>query len=264
MCFVKFEQKPQTFDGIEIDVQDYFVQFEAVSQWNHWSELEKASQLVISLRGEARTILRLLTQAQLESYFFLKNLLLQRFNPKERIAFHKFQLRNCQILANESMVEFGHRFKLLGHRAYPNNFHEMQPYFLHIYECCLEAEMAKFVHFKHPQSLDHAISLAIEFESFILTEKPPVIYRKVGMHKGKGFRKWVKRRRKPKLCFFCSKPNHVRAKCPERRLKVSKVSGNKVKNVTTRIFKSNYSEPVLCVTCGCVRVSSILECKVRN
>ena len=93
---IRFEQQPCTFDGVSTNVQDYFVHFEAVSTWNNWSPAEMACQLIINLRGEAQTILRFLKQNQLQDFQYLKNSLFQRFNPKERTAYFKFELKTVR------------------------------------------------------------------------------------------------------------------------------------------------------------------------
>ncbi|VDI40757.1 Hypothetical predicted protein [Mytilus galloprovincialis] len=226
---IKFEQKPCTFDGVSADVQDYFIQFEAVSLWNNWNFSEMALQLVINLREEARTILPLLTPTQLQSYDFLKSLLMKRFNPKERIAFLKFQLNSCTILQDESVFDFGHGFKLLCHRAYPDHFHSMQSYFMDLFIGKLEKEMGKFVHFKYPATFDDVIFLGTEFESFNLTIEPveceieeseeslDLSCLKSGFNQiFKVLKKLVYRKFKVKKCFNCSVVGHIRANCPNK------------------------------------------------
>ncbi|VDI43252.1 Hypothetical predicted protein [Mytilus galloprovincialis] len=190
-----------------------------------------ALQLVINLREEARTILRLLTPVQLQSYSFLKRLLMQRFNPKERILFNKFQLKNCTILQDESVFDFGHRLKLLCHRAYPDNFHSMEPFGMDIFIDKLEKEMGEFVRFKHPATFDDAIFLATEFESFKLTVEPVECEIKESEESldfsclKSGFdqivkvqllKKLVYRKFKVKKCFNCSVVGHIRANCPNK------------------------------------------------
>ena len=168
---IRFEEKPCTFDGVSVDVCDYFVQFETVSLWNKWTKFEMACQLVMNLRGEAQTVLRFLSTSQLQSFDILKQILKQRFNPIEREAFFKVELKTCQIKENESIFEFGQRFKVLAYKAYPDNYFDLDLYFTDLFIASLNSEMAKFVVFKHPSSLDEAISLALEYETFCRTSK---------------------------------------------------------------------------------------------
>ena len=194
-----------------------------------------ACQLIINLRGEAQTLLRFLKPNQLSDFEYLKNLLFQRFNPQERAAYFKFELKTCSVKSNENMVDFGHRFKTLCHKAHPDIFHELDSYFIDLFVTSLEKEMSKFVYFKHPKSLDETINFAVEYESFSLANS------KVQLEQSEtrddcvisclksGFdqivevvKKFVKRRKpKVKKCFKCCEKGHVRAKCPNKVFKPS-------------------------------------------
>lgn len=50
------EKEPDKFDGKSVEWQDYEKHFEQVALWNGWSEREKATQLVMSLRGVAERL----------------------------------------------------------------------------------------------------------------------------------------------------------------------------------------------------------------
>ena len=227
---IRFEQQPCTFDGVSTNVHDYFIHFEAVSSWNNWSMSEMACQLIINLRGEAQTLLRFLKQNQLKDFEYLKNLLFQRFNPQERSAYFKFELKTCSVRLNENMIDFGHRFKTLCHKAHPDLFHELDSYFIDLFVTSLEKEMSKFVHFNHPKSLDEAIRFAVEFESFSLAngeikfdqceakDDCIVTCLKSGFEKiAEAVKKFVKKRKpKVKKCFKCCEKGHVRARCPNK------------------------------------------------
>ena len=238
---IRFEQQPCTFDGVSTDVHDYFVHFEAVSLWNKWSPDEMACQLVINLRGEAQTILRFLKRNQLKDFDYLKCLLLQRFNPKERHAYFKFELKMCEVKPGENMIDFGQRFKILCHKAHPDSFHKLDSYryFTDLFISSLDKEMARFVYFKFPKSLDEAISFAVEYESFVMAnsevqfEKPESEDDCVVSCLKSGFEKIVsavkmfvlkRRKRKVKRCFKCSEKGHIRASCSHDSRKISEPS----------------------------------------
>ena len=230
---IRFEEKPCLFDGISIDITDYFVHFETVSLWNQWNEFEMACQLIMNLRGDAQTILRFLKRPQLYDYDCLKNVLIQRFNPKERVAYFKFQLRVCSLKENETISDFGQRFKILAHKAYPDNFSDLDSYFTDLFTSCLNIEMAKFVTFKHPHSLDEALSLAIEYEAVHFSGDREIIDETESLDCCKTVhnsfeilinilrrRLRSRRKRKPKRCFKCHQLGHVRSKCPNMSFRV--------------------------------------------
>ncbi|VDI15004.1 Hypothetical predicted protein [Mytilus galloprovincialis] len=229
---IRFEEKPCLFDGISIDITDYFVHFETVSLWNQKNEFEMACQLIMNLRGDALTILRFLKRPQLYDYDCLKNVLIQRFNPKERVAYFKFQLRVCSLKENETISEFGQRFKILAHKAYPDNFSDFDSYFTDLFTSCLNIDMAKFVTFKHPHSLDEALSLAFEYEAVHFSGDPETTDESESsvccntVHKNfetliSILRRRLRSRRKRKLkrCFKCHQSGHVRSKCPNMSIK---------------------------------------------
>ena len=139
------------------------------------------------------------------------------------------------------MSDFGHRFKLLCHKAHPDLFHELDSYFIDIFENALDKEMSKFVHFKHPKTLDEAINLAVDFESYMLAtdeiEIKPVESESESVISclKSGFDKIVKvvqqlvlKRRKPKVkkCFRCLEKGHIRSKCPNSALKQTKTDNS--------------------------------------
>ena len=162
---LRYEEKPCHFAGTSIDVVDYFVHFETVSFWNGWSEIEKACQLIINMRGEAQTILRFLSDSQKKDFDYLKNLLVQKFNPKERVAYFKVELQRCCKQERESVSKFGNRLKKLAFKAYEDSFHDLDVYIVDLFISKLDTDMGKFIQFKHPASLDIAISFALEFET---------------------------------------------------------------------------------------------------
>ncbi|VDI55831.1 Hypothetical predicted protein [Mytilus galloprovincialis] len=224
---IRFEEKPCLFDGISIDITDYFVHFQTVSLWNQWNEFEMACQLIMnSVRGDAQTILRFLKRPQLYDYYCLKNVLIQRFNPKERVAYFKFQLRVCSLKENETISEFGQRFKILAHKAYLDNFSDLDEYFTDLFTSCLNIEMAKFVTFKHPHSLDEALLLAIEYEAVHFSGDPETTDESESLdccktvHNSFEILINILIKHKPKRCFKCHQSGHVRSKCPNMSIKV--------------------------------------------
>lgn len=64
--------------------RDYIIHFEQVSELNGWSDKEKAQQLVMSQRGDARKVREDLPQDVYLICFALKSLRGKIFDPPER------------------------------------------------------------------------------------------------------------------------------------------------------------------------------------
>ncbi|XP_069114378.1 uncharacterized protein [Argopecten irradians] len=170
------ERHPDTFDGQSCDWQDYIVHFEQVAAWNGWTDIEKAQQLSISLKGTAQKLLSNLTVGELSDYQSIKQCLTQRFNPKERSVAHRFTFRERKQGKDETASDFGYDLRRTALLAYPEI-----PY--HYLECQVvdqfvnglhNFEMRKKVIFSHPSTLDEAISSAVEYEAVTCnsTKKP--------------------------------------------------------------------------------------------
>ncbi|XP_033758158.1 paraneoplastic antigen Ma3-like [Pecten maximus] len=175
------QKDPQTYDG-STDFNDYIIHFEQVSNWNHWGNYEKAQQLAMSLRGAAQKILADLTMSQLGNYAQIKDILAERFAPPGRENAYRCQLKNRSYKEKESINSYGLELRRLAALSFP----DMSPkarevniidQFIHGLR---SHEMKKHVQFKHPTTLEAAITLAIEFESFeneqALTIKKPKAY----------------------------------------------------------------------------------------
>ena len=102
----------------------------------------------------------------------LKAVLVRRFCPPEREMAHRCEFRNRKRKSKESVAEFGYALRRLSSLAYPSlQFHVREGMSLDQYIAGLDnQELRRHVQFAHPQSLDKAISLALEFEAFNATQ----------------------------------------------------------------------------------------------
>ena len=122
----------------------------------------------MSLRGTAQRILSELTQREQCSFNVLKHALTQRFCQTERETAHRCDFRNRRRRPGESAADYGYALKRLASRAFPSFMPEMrESLVVEQYVSGLGSqELKRYVKFSHPNSLDRAISLAIEFEAF--------------------------------------------------------------------------------------------------
>jgi len=102
------EKHPDTLDGRTTGWVDYLVHFEQVAAWNRWSNQEKVQQLTMCLRGNAQKILSDLTLGQLSDYTSLRNVLSQRFDPRENEIAYRCEFRNLKRQRGQSAADYGY------------------------------------------------------------------------------------------------------------------------------------------------------------
>lgn len=161
-------KEPDVYNGDNVEWPDYVCHFEQVSLWNEWTDYEKATQLAMCLRGRAQRVLSELTNRELNNYFELKSALTQRFCPAERETAYRCDFRNRRRKSGESVADYGYSLRRLASRAFPAFPLDMRES-LTVEQFVTglgSQELKRYVQFSHPKSLDRAISLALEFESF--------------------------------------------------------------------------------------------------
>lgn len=122
----------------------------------------------MNLRGRAQRVLSELTFSELHSYSELKYALTQRFSPPERETVYRCDFRNRRRKPGESAADYGYTLRRLASRAFPSFLADMRES-LTVEQFVTglgSQELKRYVQFAHPKSLDRAISLALEFESF--------------------------------------------------------------------------------------------------
>ena len=148
----------------------------SVSRWNGWSEEEKAQQLAMSLRGKAQTLLGELSQYQLRDFDFLKSVLDSRYCPTERRSTYRNDFRYRKRRKDEGIMDYASSLRRLAAKAHPHlNPFDRDVLIVDQFTYGLR-EIMKHVQFGHPMTLDAAIDLAIEYESFEnvrANRKPP-------------------------------------------------------------------------------------------
>ncbi|KAK3089863.1 hypothetical protein FSP39_007169 [Pinctada imbricata] len=164
----KRAEKSPRFDG-KGDLTDFLVQFEQVAAWNEWTDTERATQILICLDGTAKQILSELTADKIGNYQAIRDFLINRFSPKERETAYRCEFKSRKRQKGESVQDYGYNLRRLALKGYPNI-----PYSAietHVVDQFIQgiggSGIKTHVQFRHPETLDKAIALAIEYESFI-------------------------------------------------------------------------------------------------
>ena len=185
----KKAKEPDLYDGKSTDFKDYIVHFEQVANWNAWDKSEMAQQLCMSLRGNAQKLLSDLNAKQITQYSDIKSALEQRFHPPGQESAFRSEFRNRRRDKNESVTDYGYALCRLGCLAFPDTPYDAKEIYIidQFIHGLGSQELKKHVKFKHPKTLDQAVSLAVEFESFAgsqstLNKPPPVSAVQKGGH----------------------------------------------------------------------------------
>ncbi len=172
------ERLPEHFNGLEIKWSDYLAQFNIIASWNGWSNSDKAMNLIMSLRGQAREMVGGLPPHVVQDFHLLTDAIGRRFDPAERAVSHRCEFQNRKRKPSESASDFAYDLRKIAVRAFSEHSNTDRE------DRCLDQfmiglgdlDMRKHIQFKHPQNFDEAISHAIEYEAVV---------GKVGQHKPK-------------------------------------------------------------------------------
>ena len=158
---------PDTFNG-RSDFRDWLKQFEIVARWNGWNEEEMGSVLASSLRGSAQQVLRDLPADEVENYESLVQALSRRFQPKGREGLHKDELKSRKKRRDETVAEYGFALNQIATSAYPRMPPKDREEIVidQFIDNLPTIDLQRHVKFGNPKTLDRAIALATEYDSF--------------------------------------------------------------------------------------------------
>ena len=168
---VMHNRKPRNadlFDDKNWDFDEYMAHFMSVARWNGWSYAEMADQLAMNLRGSARTVLGNLPEHEVRDFDSLKAALTRRYCPLERRTAYRNEFQHRRRSKGENLVEYGCVLRKLAAKAHPSLVPSQREVLIvdQFISGLNSTETRRHVSFAHPENLDEAIDLAVEFESF--------------------------------------------------------------------------------------------------
>jgi hypothetical protein len=250
-----FRVKPDTFDGEKSwEWNDYLGHFEEVARCNNWNEKKKAAILASSLRGCAIQAWRDKfpgTPAS-ASYDLLVATLTERFNPAGMEYTYKNQFHNARKKPDQSLEKWAHYLRHIASKAYPDQDSKSREDMIkdHFLRTLEDNQMKKAVAMAHPESLDKALCLAMEYDTLDdkvkqLPKKPvaPVLNpsqrdsaltdqindlstQLTKLRSQMPDRMSQPLKRDTKLCWTCNQPGHFKYNCPNKHLISQPVKGN--------------------------------------
>ena len=169
-------QRPPLYDG-STSWDAYIAQFEMLAQLNHWTEVEKATLLVVSLRGAALPVLSNLPADRRSNYRALVTALENRFGTAHQAELHRMKLRNRTRKRDESLAELMEDIERLARLAYPDAAHAMLELLAkdHFIDSLTDEDMKLRIRQNRPESLQQALEAALELESYWLASRQRAI-----------------------------------------------------------------------------------------
>jgi hypothetical protein len=172
--------KPPTFDG-KVPWSTYIFQFEAAAQANAWDSKEKATALVVSLRGEAMEVLRAIPEAERQNYQSMVQLLEMRYGDSHLKQVYRTQLKVRKQKFGESLQEYEADILKLVRLAYPTSSNE------EIQEKAIESfvdglydqEISFQMRVQAFKDISHALARALEYEAARKATRPPARFRQI-------------------------------------------------------------------------------------
>jgi len=158
---------PEHFSG-DTSWDDYQVHFEAIANLNGWNRREKAAYLVAGLRGPAQKTLADIAECDEYRYEEITELLKNRFGAGDRAELYLAELR-CRVRNDrENLREYGQAIQRLTNLAYPElpNVVRGRMARIHFADGMNDAEMRVRLFQAQPASLEEAITIAMEVETF--------------------------------------------------------------------------------------------------
>jgi hypothetical protein len=156
---------PDRFDENTMSWPDWIRHFETVSSYNEWNDIDKADNMVLSLQP---SYLGEIPEHKMRDYIALKQWLSHRFDPTEQELSWKVKFR-CRSYnkGKETVANYGRDMKKLSRKAFPRVSSDQLDEIIIDAFCdgMRNEDMKRHVLFKHPMTMDRAISLAIEYES---------------------------------------------------------------------------------------------------
>ena len=159
---------PKPFDSHKCDWYDYLPHFEAVADWNKWTDEQKAQQMIMSLDGDAMKMLGQMTPEVKRDYYKIVAEMNRCYDPRERSTAYKIEFRGRVRHRNENIMAYAQDLRRLVNKAYPDMpMMSLDAFVLDQFIMGLGSmEIRRHVQFGHPADIDRAISLAIEYEAF--------------------------------------------------------------------------------------------------
>ena len=164
--------KPRDYDGTT-SLREYLRHFDLCIALNGWTDAQAGGFLGVSLGGTARRMLEGINPYSPEGYAELRRRLVARYEPEHATAMYKAKLRSAERGDSQSVSEFADDVADLVRKAYPAMAPDTQEVLAKdkFIEALSDSELRLWVLHVQPESLNDAVSAAIEGETVLQRER---------------------------------------------------------------------------------------------
>lgn len=161
---------PEVYNG-DKSWDEWVDHFDSVATLCEWDEASKLKWLRVRLTGRAVTAFKRLPDATRNDFKEATIAMRKRFEPESRKELYRTELQTRVRKGSEDWASFGEDLRLLADKAYPEFPVEARERFaLNQYLACIDKPQVAFsVRQGKPVTVDEAISLTLEMESYMQT-----------------------------------------------------------------------------------------------
>jgi hypothetical protein len=232
--------KPPEFNGT-VSWSVYKRQFEAAAEANRWTTEEKATALILSLRGQASELLQTVSDQQ--DYSTLVRALELRYGDEHLQEVYKVQLKNRQQKSGETLQELAADIERLTHLAYPTAAGEfLDSIKADIFtDAVRDGELRRAIRISGRKTSSEVLVYALSYEAAkdasrsthhvrgLRTENcdDQELIRQIRQavteefrqanHDLTGSSRRIRTRQEPKRCWICSDTTHLQRNCPQNQ-----------------------------------------------
>ena len=165
-------QRPGGYSGDSL-WESYLAQFEITAQLNGWSDQQKAAYLATSLKGPALNVLGNLPPERRRDYQALVSALESRYGSAHRTELSRVRFKHRVKQRDESLAALAEDIERLGRLAYPEAAPELQNVLSRdqFIDALPDEDMRLRTKQERPQSLQRALEVAMELESFQIASR---------------------------------------------------------------------------------------------
>ena len=165
-------QRPVAYSGESI-WESYIAQFEITAQLNGWNYAQMAAYLATSLKGPALNVLGNLPPERRQDYHALVAALESRFGSTHRTELSRVKFKHRVRQKDESLAALAEELERLGRLSYPDASQELQDVLSRdqFVDALPDEDMRLRIKQERPESLQKALELALELESFQIASK---------------------------------------------------------------------------------------------